>query len=126
MTYNENTDLPYLWTCSSLPHQIRSLSREAFCTISRAIPLQKSKPEVMKLLNSLRGTVNIGEIPNVIITLPAEVLDHWKEIAAAWKEATHWVEWWTKLSHLCMLCDTFHDPSVGSKGHQWCRKNQSR
>jgi hypothetical protein len=45
----------------------------------------------MKLFNSLRGTVNIGEMPNV--TLPAEVLDHWKEIAAAWKEATHWVEW---------------------------------
>ena len=55
--------------------------------------------------------MNIGEIPNV--TLPAEVLDHWKEIAAAWKEATHWVEWWsrTRLPHLCVLCDAFHDPS---------------
>ena len=63
----------------------------------------------MKLFNSLKGSVNIGEIPNV--TVPAEVLDHWKEIAAAWKEATHWVEWWTRLPHLRMLCDAFRDPS---------------
>ena len=94
---------------SPLPNQTRCLSREAFCIISRAIPLQKSKSDVMKLFNSLKGAVNIGEIPNV--TVPAEVLDHWKEIAAAWKEATHWVEWWTRLPHLRMLCDAFRDPS---------------
>ena len=63
----------------------------------------------MKLFNSLKGAVNIGEIPNV--TIPAEVLDHWKGIAAAWKEATHWVEWWIRLPHLRMLCDAFRDPS---------------
>jgi hypothetical protein len=38
------------------------------------------------------------------------VLDHWKEITAAWKEATHWVEWWTRLPNLRILCDAFHDP----------------
>ena len=32
-----------------LPRQIRSLSREALCIISRAIPHQKKKSEVMKL-----------------------------------------------------------------------------
>ena len=61
-----------------LPRQIRCLSREAFCVISRAIPLQKSKSEVIKLFNSLKGTVNIREIQNIAI--PAEALDHWKEI----------------------------------------------
>lgn len=90
-----------------LPRQLRSSSREAFCMISRSIPHQKKKSEVMKLFNSLKGAVNIKDIMN--ITLSEEVIAHWKEIAAAWKESTHWVEWWTRLLHLRMLSDAFRD-----------------
>ena len=62
----------------------RKLSREAFCIISRAIPLQKSKSDMMKLFNSLKGSVNIGEIPNVTVyqqkywTIGKRLLQHGK------------------------------------------------
>ena len=96
-----------------LPRQIRSSSREAFCIISRAIPHQKKKSEVMKPFNSLKGAVNIQDIKK--ITLSEEVIAHWKVIATAWKESTHWVEWWTRLPHLHTLCDAFRDSSLDGK-----------
>ena len=67
----------------------------------------------MKLFNSLKGTVNIEDMHN--IALPSDVLAHWKEIAPAWNEANNWVEWWTRLPHLRMLCDTFRDSSSASE-----------
>ena len=30
-----------------------------------------------------------------------------------WKQASHWVEWWTHLPHLKMLCEAFSEAAVG-------------
>ena len=46
---------------------------------------------MMKVFNSLKRTVNIWDIDSV--TLSEDSLAHWKEIAAVWKEANHWIEW---------------------------------
>ena len=89
-----------------LPRQIRNVSREAFCKISRAIPNQREKSTVMKLFSILNGAVDIKEIED-IVTLSEDTFANWKQIAACWKEASNWVEWWTRLPHLRMLCQSF-------------------
>ena len=90
---------------NSLSREYRQLSRSAFNKIASRIPLQKEKSIVMKLFNCLKGSIPLNEVS--FIGLTDEQTLCCDEITRNWKEASHWVEWWTRLPHLRMLCEPF-------------------
>ena len=97
---------------NSLPREYRQLSSSAFSKIASSIPLQKEKSAVMRLFDALKGATALCEVKSV--SLSDEDILHSKEITTHWKKAAHWVEWWTRLPHLRMLCESFSESAGAS------------
>lgn len=96
---------------NSLPREYRQLCQSAFNKIASCIPQQKEKSLVMRLFDALKGTTTLCEIDFVGLTDEHRLYS--KEITRNWKEASHWVEWWTRLPHLKMLCEPFSKADTG-------------
>ena len=69
---------------------------------------------VMKLFDALKGALSICKVK--FVGLSDEHTLHSKELTIHWKEAAHWVEWWTRLPHLKMLCESFSEVTRVSFG----------
>ena len=101
---------------SSLPPQIRTISRDSFCVIARHIPSAECKSEVMKMFSALKGETH--DMKYTISHLSEEALLHEDTLKATWKQAYNWSEWWMRLLHLRMLSKGFavgHDLSGAPK-----------
>ena len=90
---------------SSLDGADRKLSRDTFCMIAKAIPTAANKMCVMKLFSVLRGSIPLTDVAGLVPRLSEE---HMKDgMTTFWDCASHWVDWWTRLPHLRMLCNVF-------------------
>lgn len=74
-----------------LNHQNKQ-NREAFVAIGQQILKAKSASEVMTLFTMMKG-----ECPLTEANLAKPINESIKE----WKQATSWVEWWTRRRHQC-------------------------
>ena len=92
---------------SSVPVQIRRVSRDSFCAIARKIPSAECKSQVMKMFSTLKGETSLQDIKCIITDLSEEALLHKETFKAAWRQAYHWCEWWMRLPHLRMLSKAF-------------------
>ena len=84
----------------------RRIELEAFKLVASTIPNTKSKDGVIKLFQSLCGTLQLSNIHYLVPGLESHhlnVVDNFSN----WRQAQHWVQWWTRPSHLSMLSPCF-------------------
>ena len=81
---------------------------EAFCLVAAKITKATSQHEVFKLFQCLCGECTLSDVQHFI---PAISSDHLAHVNASsdWSLASHWVQWWTRPSHLKMLNKCFSD-----------------
>ena len=65
----------------------------------------------MKMFDVLKGSTTLSEVDYV--DLSDEHILYCEDVTKHWKQASHWVEWWTRLPHLKMLCEAFSEAAVG-------------
>ena len=78
---------------------------EAFCLVAAQITKATSQHEVFKLFECLCGECMLFDVQHFIPAISKEHLD----INTNWSLASHWVQWWTRPSHLKMLNKCFSD-----------------
>ena len=72
--------------------EIRSFSRDSFCTIAQTILSAECKSHIMKMFRALKGETSLHHIKCIIPNLSKEVLLHKETLKAAWKQAHHWYD----------------------------------
>ena len=92
---------------ASLSMDIRKISKDSFCEIARTVPSAKCKSDVLKVFSALKRNASLSDIKGIVPSLCADALIHEHKLKAAWQQASHWSEWWTRLPHLKMLTEVF-------------------
>ena len=72
---------------------------EAFCLVAAQITKATSQHEVFQLFQCLCGECMLSDVQHLISAISSEHLAH-VNTSSDWSLASHWVQWWTRPSHL--------------------------
>ena len=79
---------------------------EAFKLVAFAITKAKAMDQVLKLFQALCGREKLADMEHIVPGIEGHHINI-VDGCSDWTSATNWVQWWTCLPHLRMLCPCF-------------------
>ena len=92
-------------SCVSKGNRSRRAAVEAFHLITKHNMFATEKQHVLQLCNVLHDNGKLSLIQHLKLPLSEEQVAIISKYD--WSDARNWVEWWTRTSHLQMLCKPF-------------------